>query len=139
MGLLEYFFERKNPGNVGDIQKNQSPEEPGSVVGIIIKLIISIAISCGVFYITVMQNFSFINVMIFILVFTVYNIISYNYIPRPDTSNIGLLGGLIDNPFRYTDDLNRNLMFLSVFLLPGRFISTTLVQTFKLIRGIRKR
>ena len=139
MGLLEYLFERKNPGSVGEIQRNQPPGEPKSIFVVILKLIISIAISCSVFYITVMQNFSFINVMIFILIFVVYNIISYNYIPRPDTSNIGLLGGLIDNPFRYTDDLNRNLMFLSVFLLPGRFISTTLVQTFKLIRGIRKK
>lgn len=134
MGLLEYLFERKNPGSVGEIQKNRPPSERGDVIWVVLKLMISIAITCGLFYITVLQDFSLGKALIFILIYTVYNIISYRYVPRPDTSNMGLLGGLIDHPFRYTDDLNRSLLFLSILLYPGRFISTTLVQTYRLIR-----
>jgi len=42
--------------------------------------------------------------------------------PEPDLSNVGLLGGLIDHPFRLSDDVNRFLIFLLVFLWPGRVI-----------------
>ncbi|MDF2907769.1 MAG: hypothetical protein K0R34_3090 [Herbinix sp.] len=139
MGLLEYLFERKNPGTVGEIQKNQPPLETRSVAWVVLKLIISIVIICGLFYITVLQDFSFGRLLIYILTLTGYSIICYRYVPRPDTSNMGLFGGIIDNPFRYTDDLNRFLMFLSILLYPGRFISTTLVQTYRLIKGIRKK
>lgn len=139
MGLLEYLFERKNPGSVGEIQKNQPPLEPRSVIGVVLKLIITIFIIYGLCYITILQNFSFGNALVFFLILIVYCIISYRYVIRPDTSNMGLFGGLIDNPFRYTDDLNRKLMILSVLMYPGRFISTTLVQTFRLIKGIRRK
>ncbi len=50
------------------------------------------------------------------------------------TSNVGLLGGLIDNPFRYTDDLNRMLIVLFILMYPGRVISTTFIQTIVLFK-----
>ncbi|WP_266213722.1 hypothetical protein [Paraliomyxa miuraensis] len=57
-----------------------------------------------------------------------YLLVAYFIRPRPDFDNIGWLGGLIDNPFRYSDDINRFLMFLMVVLLPGRFVSDSLVE-----------
>lgn len=141
MGLLEYLFERKNPGNVGDIERNKppvEPTEPAEILLIIIKLIISVALIYGLFYVTVLQNFSVGNTLIFLVILSIYCIVSYNFVPRPDTSNMGLLGGLIDHPFRYTDDANRFLLFLFIILYPGRFIATTLVQIFKLIINSRR-
>jgi hypothetical protein len=134
MGLFEYLFERKNPGNVGNIETNRQPVKKIGIPFLIIKLLISIFIVSGLFYLIVVINFSFSKLIIFIIAFLVYCTISYNYIPRPDTSNMGLLGGLIDHPFRYTDDINRNLVVLSVLMYPGRFITTTIIQTVMLFR-----
>jgi hypothetical protein len=139
MGLFEYLFERKNPGQVGDIQKNNRPIEPVCIVVTIIKLVISIAMIYGAFYITVMQNFNLSNFIIFILILTGYCIVSYRYIPRPDVSNMGLLGGLIDHPFKFTDDINRGLLGLYIILSPGRFIATAMVETFLIIKRICKK
>ena len=61
------------------------------------------------------------------MILFIYCLISYKVIPQSDTSNIGLLGGLIDHPFRYSDDINRFLILLSILLYPGRFIATTLI------------
>ena len=55
---------------------------------------------------------------------------SYFLHPEPDYSNLGWFGGLIDNPFRYSDDLNRGLAFLFTFLWPGRFVANALINFF---------
>lgn len=34
---------------------------------------------------------------------------------EPDYNNIGWLGGLIDHPFRFSNDINRNLIFIKSF------------------------
>jgi len=49
-------------------------------------------------------------------------------------AGVGWLGGLVDHPFRYSDDVNRILLFLLVILLPGRFLSETFVDLLRLIR-----
>lgn len=139
MGFFEYLFERRNPGKVGDIQRNYQLIEPASIVVTIIKLIISIAMIYGIFYITVMQSFNLINLLIFALVLTGYCIVSYIYIPRPDTSNMGLFGGLIDHPFKFTDDINRGLFGLYIAMYPGRFIATTMVETFMMVKRFLKK
>ena len=41
---------------------------------------------------------------------------------RPDYRNVGLVGGLIDHPFRWSDNVNRGLIFAQVVLMPGRFV-----------------
>jgi hypothetical protein len=135
MGILEYIFERKNPGNVGGIQKNTQPIKHVSIPLLITRLFISSFIVYGLFYLTVMNQINLINIMTFIIILLVYCLISYKVIPTPDTSNVGLLGGLIDHPFRYTDDLNRGLMLLFILLYPGRFISTTIIQLLQRIKG----
>lgn len=60
--------------------------------------------------------------------------ISYYIVPKPDYSNVGWFGGLVDNPFRYSDDLNRILILFMVILYPGRFLAQTMIQAFYLIR-----
>jgi hypothetical protein len=48
--------------------------------------------------------------------------------PNPEFSNIGWLGGLIDHPFRWSDDVNRFLILLLMILWPGRFIGTGILD-----------
>lgn len=129
MSLFEFLFERRNPGNVGSIEKNDKPINKVSIPVLIFKIIVSVAIVYGLLYLFVLHNLSFMSVFIFAAVLILYCLISYSFIPKPDTSNIGWLGGLIDHPFRYSDDLNRMLVFFYIILLPGRFIATTVLQT----------
>lgn len=128
MGLLEYFFERKNPGKVGTIESNMEPIDRISIPLLIAKLVFVLLILGGLLYITSGPNISVGNVVVFVIIMFLYCTISYQVIPKPDMSNIGLFGGLVDHPFKFTDDLNRFLIFLSILLYPGRFIATTFLQ-----------
>ncbi|MFO0914578.1 MAG: hypothetical protein U0795_16590 [Pirellulales bacterium] len=42
--------------------------------------------------------------------------------PVPDYRNLGWFAGMMDNPLRYSDNINRTLLFASVLLVPGRFL-----------------
>ena len=138
MGMLEFFFERKRPGNIGSIDKNKKPIQPINTPLLLLKLVLSIGVIAAIFYATVLQNLNLINTVIFVIVLLIYCFISYNYIPRPDYSNMGLFGGLIDHPFKFSDDVNRTLRVLLVLLYPGRFITTTLIQTITVVRRFKK-
>jgi hypothetical protein len=134
MGLLEYLLERKNPGKVGTIESNSEPINRISIPLLIVKLVIALVILGGLLYITCGNNISVGNVVAFCIIMFLYCLISYHVVPKPDTSNVGLLGGLVDHPFKFTDDLNRFLIFLSILLFPGRFIATTFLQVVQLFK-----
>lgn len=55
-----------------------------------------------------------------------YLLVSALVVPRPDLSNLGWAGGLIDNPFRLSDDVNRFKAFWKVVLWPGRLVVTSM-------------
>ena len=63
-----------------------------------------------------------------------YCLLGFFLRPEPDTSNMGWLGGLIDNPFRYSDDINRFLLFLKIFLVPGCFFAESVADGIQLFR-----
>jgi hypothetical protein len=134
MGLIEILFEKRNPGSIGSVQKNNQPIRHVGMPLLILKLLVSLAIISGLFYFTVWNSMSIKSIIAFIVILLVYCVIGYNVIPKPDTSNVGLLGGLFDHPFRYSDDLNRMLIMLFIVLYPGRFISTTAVQIMRLFK-----
>jgi len=69
----------------------------------------------------------------------IYLAIAYHVHPQPDMENIGWLGGLLDHPFRYSDDINRFLVFLVILLWPGRFIAESFVDSFRLLLHARDR
>jgi hypothetical protein len=58
----------------------------------------------------------------------VYLIIAFFIAPRPNFRNLGWLGGWVDNPFQYSDNLNRGLLWLKLVLLPGRLIAGAFVD-----------
>ncbi|MDB5253036.1 MAG: hypothetical protein JWP27_2205 [Flaviaesturariibacter sp.] len=66
--------------------------------------------------------------------FAVYLAIAALITPAPDARNMGFAGGLIDHPFRITDDYNRLLAFLLVFLVPGKIIIFAVAATVRLAR-----
>jgi len=58
----------------------------------------------------------------------IYVAVAYLVDPQPDMDNMGIAGGLIDNPFRYSDDINRNLVGLAMLLGPGRFVAESVMD-----------
>ena len=48
--------------------------------------------------------------------------------PEPNTDNMGILGGVIDDPMRVGDNLNRGLFLLYQIMGPGRFVSGTIID-----------
>lgn len=52
-----------------------------------------------------------------------YLLMAHYFVPTPDMGNLGWFGGILDNPFRWSDDWNRLLIFLWIVLIPGRFVT----------------
>ncbi len=128
MGLFEFWGESKNPGNIGSIEKNKDVEKEQNIWLLVFNSILSIGIVVGVYYLLFSEGLDFVGILIYLIVMFIYCLIGYFIVPKPDYENIGWLGGLMDHPFRFSDDLNRFLIFLSAILYPGRFIGTTVMR-----------
>lgn len=51
-----------------------------------------------------------------------------------DHGDLGWFGGLMDNPFSFSDDINRAKLSLQVLLLPGRLMAWSIVSGLRLLR-----
>ncbi len=56
--------------------------------------------------------------------------------PEVDWKDMGWLGGLANNPFSYSDNINRQKFVLLLLLMPGKIIVVTLTATYRLIRAV---
>ncbi|WP_020607015.1 hypothetical protein [Spirosoma spitsbergense] len=63
---------------------------------------------------------------------------SHRLTAKPDYSNMGWFSGLVDNPFRSSDNVNRWLVYLQVFLLPGKLMAYSLVMGWFLFQSVYK-
>jgi hypothetical protein len=137
MSLFEWFGERRNPGPVGGIDSGHP--DPGHFKPrvIMVRGAIAVMLVAGVLLL-IFRGSSGVEEMVSIAaIFAFYCGIAYSVTPRPNYDNIGWAGGLVDNPFRYSDDMNRMLVGLLVFLWPGRFITVGLRDLFQQARGRR--
>ena len=75
------------------------------------------------------------GLVIGVAVSLVYLAIAAAYRPEPDTSDLGWLGGLVDNPFRFSDNINRFLLFLLIVLWPGRLVADALADLRRATHG----
>ena len=123
MSLFEWLGESINPGPVGNIEAGESSLEPRKMKRI---WVILLSVLCVLL-------FAFINWCInradssatrwgLRIGFIVYLVIASQITPKPDSSNMGFLGGLIDHPFRISDDINRFLLLFYILLLQGKMI-----------------
>lgn len=133
MSLLEFLGETIQPGKTGTIDVNKGKKEKGIGV-LILKTILSIVIVVGLYYLIFGKSFQIKEFLAFAFVIVIYSIISYFVLPKPEYSNLGWFGGLIDNPFKISDDVNRMLIFIRVLLIPGRLISSTFVSWIQLLK-----
>jgi hypothetical protein len=128
MPLLEWLIEGNRTDRIGAVDGGPRALESrprhvvdfraGIAITAVIAVVILIALSAdGVG-----------NVAKWLFAFVFYLWVGYLIRPKPNYDNIGWLGGLMDNPFRWTDGYNRMLLWVLVLFLPGRFMSTSLAE-----------
>ncbi len=127
MSLFEWFGESMNPGPIGGVDVGGRDRAERSRGGAIACFVIAGAL-LG-FWLSVVWSAG----PVAILGTAIYLVLAYFVHPSPDLSNIGWAGGLFDHPFRYSDDVNRFLVFLVVVLWPGRFVAESLVGMGRLL------
>jgi hypothetical protein len=139
MSLLEWFGESYCPGPVGrvSLKKGRHPDRTRGIV--LLRLFLALLLAGGWVYLVFGAwdaAPTLKSVCIFLGGTAAYLAAGYFLRPEPDYSNIGWLGGLWDHPLRYSDDLNRMLLFLKVFLLPGQFMAESLVEGVILLKHL---
>jgi hypothetical protein len=135
MNLLEILAEGSRPGPVGDIEfQKQVAVARRSKVAVVLRGLVAFGTLLGWLFVTCwgLARMDVFAIAIILVVTYGYLWAGYHVHPRPDDRNLGLLGGLINHPLRYTDNLNRLLVALWLFLLPGRFIAESLME---ILRG----
>ena len=145
MSLVEWFFEPVNPGPVGKVEINPpQPDDDGDPPRkwFIYLVVVTGLLLAGLGLYWAFRNASYDGAKIILLklsCFALYILISQSITATPESTNIGWLGGLIDNPFRISDDFNRWILFLQIILLPGKLIAYSLVMSSILIQHLYKK
>ena len=135
MSLFEWFCERKNLGAIGTLEVGQRglPSRSNGMIAFRFVIAFTFIVS---FYFLLYSSAWPITVETFIIpsiLLVCYCLFGFFIRPKPDISNMGWVGGLINNPFRITDNLNRKLMVFKIFLMPGAFIAESLIQFLQLL------
>lgn len=107
--------------------------------GIVLLCFFITIILVGAIYYFVFKEFQFNlkNLGITTGIIILYCLSGYFIRPEPDTDDMGLLGGMVDNPFSYSDDANRFLMGLKIILAPGYFFTESTKNVFLILRNKR--
>lgn len=141
MGLLEWFGEAHSPGPIGSVETGRRARAERtrrlvllSFVLAVLLLSVGFDLCMGLFRV---QNGG--AVMQVATAFGVYLGLAYTVHPKPDSSNVGWLGGLVDHPLRYSDDINRFLYVLLLLLWPGRFVAESCVDMIRLLAHAGRR
>jgi hypothetical protein len=132
MGLFEWLGEIFKPGPIGHIYINPQPLLPGGVKRIWIVLFSILGL--GIFALLTWLALSADDGVISFTAITSYLLVSYLFTPKADMTNMGWLGGLINNPFRVSDNYNRFLFFLSAVLIPGKLVVFAVQSIYKLVK-----
>src|SRR6478672_2925017 len=107
MGLFEWLGEGFNPGPLGRI--NHRPVEMFPKVSRIGALALMI-LGFVMLYFMILGVASSDNLRFYIPLLLGYLAAAFFLTPEPDTRNLGWFGGLMNNPFRFSDNLNRYLV-----------------------------
>ncbi len=133
MGIFEIIGELINPGSIGkmDFIDNEHKVRQKFIP---IRFTISLIIITIFEYLLVFQT-DYYSDFIYILkvnsFLVVYLLIAYIIRIKPDYDNLGWIPFLINNPFRFSDNINRFLVILNVLFMPGKYISKSIVGFYK--------
>lgn len=118
---MEWVGEGMDPGGRGAVTIRWGlPERRSLAPTLTYAIVAAVGLGWGIFLAITKQDV--VDVPIVLAVIGGYLVVGYMIRPEADRTNLGWGGGLFDNPFRWSDDLNRWLLFLMLALWPGRFI-----------------
>lgn len=117
MSFLEYG-NKNNPKDIGTLAHDTPIQVPELTPKFFIWPIIAFIIICLIEGFILAFSHSFIETVIF----GFYLTLSAVFAPKPNLDDIGFAGGLIDHPFKITDDINRHLLGIKILLAPGKFL-----------------
>ena len=113
-----------HPGPIGGIDFKDKKSEVRQKF-IPIRFIISLIIIGIVEYLFIFQkdyHDDFSHILIVNALFVFYLLIASVIRIKQDYDNLGWVPFLINNPFRFSDNINRFLVILNLFFLPGKYI-----------------
>jgi hypothetical protein len=119
MGFFEWFGEIFNPGPVGNIGRQDNDAwQPKNKFTVWFLTVLGVVLF-GFLIWAVLQSD---EKWQWLIALVIYLLLSWFASPKPAYSNIGWARGLIDNPFRISDDFNRWLALFALMLVPGKII-----------------
>jgi hypothetical protein len=130
----EYAHEHKYGDQVGTIEVNTTyvtRRKPAWLVLLkLLGLALMVAVAVGIAYPSLRQVLPPLqSVAIIAGVILIYAGLAFFFKPEACVENLGFHGGVYDDPFKVSDNINRGLMDLNFYLGPGRFASETLLDT----------
>lgn len=134
MSWLEWFGESVSPGSMGSTEcgGRDRDERPRWQTMIYFFVAAAVLLGWGYLLCQAFEPLTLSAIVFSALGTLLYLVFGYFVHIKPDSENIGWCGGLIDNPFRISDDINRFGLVLHVLLWPGRFVSEAVVDGFGL-------
>lgn len=136
MGLFEWLWERNQRNRTGHIDTYEQKKMPNTSNGRIAFNFILAVILLTLPFLWVNQSIFAIpgKYLLILALEAIYIFAGYYVNPQPDSDNYGWAGGLIDNPFRISDDINRLLLFLRIILFPGRMFGVFILQFITMLK-----
>lgn len=133
MSIFELIGEKHNPGQFGrlDVEPPDRPP-PGPRA---LRAVVALAALGGWVAYLVVSSGSTQGLILGGVLTALYLAASAFLRPEPDYSNMGFMGGLVNHPFRYSDNINRFLLLLKILLTPGRLIVAGLLDLASSVRG----
>ena len=140
MSLFEWFFEKNNPGPTGNYDRGHYhlawPRIWIIIVGFCALFVLGVVI-----YVLAFNRFHYYNAVNGTLIsvsIVAYLALAYYIYPKPALNNVGFFG-FVDNPFRYTDDINRMLLWSQLLLFPGKILAIPIVNLWFIMRAVINR
>jgi hypothetical protein len=139
MGLFERFIEGKNIKPIGEIKERAMPEKGEQIDWFILifgQVFFWVIMYFMIEYCLKQEDQIAYFVSILPLFFT-YCWVGSSLDIKPRYDNMGF-GGFLDNPFRYSDDMNRGLFFFKAILSPAMLMGLSWVQLVRLVKKLVK-
>lgn len=140
MGIFEIIGELINPGPIGKMDFNEKGCEIRQRF-ILIRFIISLIIIGTIENKIVSQMDSFNDFVYFLrsnMILIIYFLLAAKIRIKPEFENLGWLPFIINNPFKYSDNVNRVLVILNILFMPGKYITTSIIGYYLYIKKMNE-
>jgi hypothetical protein len=138
--LFEFLGEQTDPRNVGTIEVNTDYHARRKPLWLVMLKLVGLAVMVPVGFVLVAPLIPlpmWQAIVVSAGVLLIYVGLAFFFRPEPDPDNMGWAGGLVNDPFHYSDNINRWLFTLHCVLGPGRFASETVLDACALLGWVQ--